>query len=92
MAVLPLFWGVVLLVGKTRAGRLVLTRRRWKYFMLFGVVLALIIVFVAMRSSLYRPGGNAALAMFPAITSLFIAQLYEPENQCSIHGVRPQRP
>lgn len=86
MAVLPLLWGVVLLIGKTRAGRLVLTRRRWKYLMLFGVVLALIIVFMAMRPSLDRSGGNAVLAMFPAITGLFIAQLYEPESSAQFRA------
>lgn len=52
--------------------------------MLFGVVLAVIVVFVAMRPSLDRPGGNAVPAMFPAITGLFIAQLYEPESSAQL--------
>lgn len=73
--------GATVLVGRTRAGRLVLTRRRWKYFMLVGVVLALIILFVVTRPSLDRPGVFPVLAVFPAVIGLFVAQLYEPESR-----------
>ncbi len=73
--------GGVLLVGRIGAGRLVLTRRRWKYFTLVGVVLGVIIVVVvASAVSPGRPGGNPALALFPALIGLFLAQLYEPES------------
>lgn len=72
--------GTIVLVGRTRAGRLVLTRRRWKYFTLAGVVLAVIIMFVVTAPSLDRLGGNPVLAVFPALIGLFVAQLYEPES------------
>ncbi|OAE01978.1 hypothetical protein [Arthrobacter sp. OY3WO11] len=84
MPALLVVLGGVILIGKTRAGRLVRTRRRWKYFALMGVAVALIIVTVALTSvSPERPGGNLALGLFPAILGLFVAQLYEPEE--SVH-------
>jgi hypothetical protein len=73
--------GAVVLVGKSRAGRLVLTRRRWKYFTFVGAVLGIIIVIIV-GTAIFpaRPGGNPALALFPAMIGLFLAMLYEPEN------------
>lgn len=86
MALVLLLWGAVLLVGKTRAGRIVLTRRRWKYFTLLGVVLAVIITFVVTTPSLDRPGGNPVLAVVPAVIGLFVAQLYEPESSAQFRA------
>lgn len=48
--------GIIVMVGRTRAGRLVLTRRRWKYFTLVGIVLVTIILIVVTRPSLDGPG------------------------------------
>jgi hypothetical protein len=81
MPAMLLLIGAVVLVGRTRAGRLVLTRRRWKYFTLVGVVLGVIIVIVVV-SAIFpgRPGGNPALGLFPAIIGLGLAQLCEQEN------------
>jgi hypothetical protein len=78
---LLVLWGGTILVGKTRAGKLVLTRRRWKYFTLIGVVVGIIVVTVVVTAiSPDRSGGNPALGLFPAIVGLFVAQLYETEG------------
>ncbi|WP_157372475.1 hypothetical protein [Arthrobacter sp. Soil736] len=78
---LLVLWGATILVGKTRAGKLVLTRRRWKYFTLIGVVVGIIVVTVVVTAiSPDRSGGNPALGLFPAIVGLFVAQLYETEG------------
>lgn len=81
MPALLVVLGGVILIGKTSAGRLVRTRRQWRYFMLIGVVLAFITGTLVVTSiSPEPPGGNPALGLFPAITGLFVAQLYEPEK------------
>ncbi|WP_425860428.1 hypothetical protein [Arthrobacter sp. TWP1-1] len=67
--------GVTIVVGKTRTGRMVLTRRRWKYGLLIGIV----VVFTVVAIFFNRPGGNPALALFPFFIGVFIAQLFEPE-------------
>ncbi|WP_284984193.1 hypothetical protein [Arthrobacter sp. efr-133-TYG-118] len=80
MCAILFLWAATILVGKTKAGRLVLTRRRWKYFTLVGVVVAVTTMLVVTSVIQARPGGNAALPLFPAIVGLFVAQLYEPEG------------
>ncbi|WP_284764367.1 hypothetical protein [Arthrobacter sp. efr-133-R2A-63] len=75
-----LVWAITILIGKTKGGRLVLTPRRWKYFTLLGVIAAAAIVFIVTAFIPARPGGNAALPLFPTIIGLFVAQLYEPEG------------
>jgi peptidoglycan/LPS O-acetylase OafA/YrhL len=80
VAVLLLALGVVVLVGRTRGRRLVLTRQRWRYFLPFAAVLLFIIVIVVTNFSLDRALGNPVLAMFPAMTGLLLALLYEPES------------
>jgi hypothetical protein len=78
---LLVLWGATILVGKARAGKLALTRRRWKYFTLIGVVVGIIVVTVVVTAiSPDRSGGNPALGLFPAIVGLFVAQLYETEG------------
>lgn len=79
--------GAVVFAGKTRAGRLVLTRRRWKYLMFVGAVLGIIIVIIVGTAIFpVRPGDNLALALFPAMIGFFLAhaQLYEPENTAQV--------
>lgn len=81
MAALLIAWGGVILVGETRAGRLVRTRRRWRYFTLIGVVLATIIAIVVSTSiSTERQEANPAAGLLPAIIGLLVAQLYEQER------------
>lgn len=78
---LLILWGATILVGKTRAGKLVLTRRRWKYFTLIGVVVGIIVVTVVVTAISPEPSrGNPALGLFPAVVGLFVAQLYETEG------------
>ena len=73
--VVALVLGVTIAVGRTRTGRLVLTRRRWKY----GLLIAIVVVFTAVAVFFNRPGGNPALALFPFGVGVFIAQLFETE-------------
>ncbi|MDF9751990.1 hypothetical protein [Arthrobacter sp. ES3-54] len=81
LAAMVLLGGAVVLGGRTRAGRLVLTRRRWKYFTLIGVVLGVIILIASASASFPgRTGATPALALFPALVGLFLTQLYEPEK------------
>ncbi|MGO4584928.1 hypothetical protein AB4Z38_13710 [Arthrobacter sp. 2RAF6] len=80
MCALLLLWAATILVGKIKGGQLVLTRRRWKYFTLIGVVVAVTIMLVVTFVLPGRPGGNAALPLFPTIVGLFVAQLYEPAS------------
>lgn len=80
MPALLVVLGGVILVGKTRAGRLLRTRRRWRYFALIGVVSAVIMTVALTSLSSERQGGSLALVLFPAIIGLFVAQLYEPEK------------
>ena len=85
MAALLIAWGGVILVGKTRAGRLVRTRRRSRYFTLIGVVLATIIAIVVSTSiSTERQEANPAAGLLPAIIGLLVAQLYEQERAAQL--------
>jgi hypothetical protein len=68
--------GVTIVVGRPRAGRLVLTRRRWKYAVLIGFV----VVFAVAVVMLNRPDGNPAFALVPLGVAMFAAQLFEPES------------
>ncbi|WP_315915799.1 hypothetical protein, partial [Arthrobacter sp. lap29] len=67
--------GAIIVVGRTRAGRIVLTRHRWKYGLLIGVI----VVYTVMTVVLNRPVGNPGLAIFPIVLGLFVAQLFESE-------------
>ena len=80
MPALLVVLGGVILAGKTRAGMLVRTRRRWRYFALTGVVSAVIMTVALTSLSPERQGASLALVLFPAIIGLFVAQLYEPEK------------
>jgi hypothetical protein len=81
MPALLVFWGGVILVGRTRAGRLVRSRRRWRYLALLGVVSFVVIVTIVGTShNPERPGADLSLRLFPPIVALFVAQLYERED------------
>jgi hypothetical protein len=70
--------GFLVLIGKTRTGRLVRTHRRWKCILLIGVA----VVFTTLAGVtliIDRPGGNPALPLFPVIVGGFVAQLFESE-------------
>lgn len=79
-AVGQLALATLVMVGRTKAGRLVLTHQRWKYFTLGGIVLVTIILLMVTQPSLDRPGGNLDLAFYPVLISGCVAQLYEPES------------
>jgi peptidoglycan/LPS O-acetylase OafA/YrhL len=77
-----LLWTVMILGGKTKSGRLLLTRRRWKYFIVLGVVVAAtitiaVIAILAAQPDQYSPLLSPLLQM---LLGLFVAHLYEPEG------------
>lgn len=67
--------GITVLVGRTRAGQLVLTRRLWRFAVVLFIVVAVIVVAVLPKG----PGSGPILAMVPAILGGTVAQLFEPE-------------
>ncbi|GAA4050338.1 hypothetical protein GCM10023063_42610 [Arthrobacter methylotrophus] len=79
MAALALLFGVVVLVGKTKAGPVTRTRRRWKYVcLLVYIVLMVIMIIVTISVTSGHPSGNGQWGLFPALLALFLVQLYEP--------------
>jgi hypothetical protein len=87
-----LFLAATIVVGKTKAGRLVLTRRRWKYFTLIGLFIAVIITFVVAAPNLDRPWANSVLSVFPLVLGGFVAQLYEPESTAQCQNLEENLP
>lgn len=71
-----IFWGAVIVVGRTRAGLVVLTRRRWKYGLLIGVIVVCTVTAVVLN----RPVGNPGMAVFPIVVGVFVAQLFESKR------------
>ncbi|POH57260.1 hypothetical protein [Arthrobacter glacialis] len=73
--------GIAVLVGRTRAGQLVLTsqlvltRRLWRFAVVLFIVVAVIVVAVLPKG----PGSGPIMAMVPAILGGTVAQLFEPE-------------
>ena len=75
-----LLWAAMILVGKTKSGKLLLTRRRWKYFIILSVVVAVamtlaVISIVAAQPDHYSPLMSPLVQM---LLALFVAHLYEP--------------
>ena len=75
-----LLWATMILVGKTKSGRLLLTRRRWKYFIILGVVVAVamtlaVISILAAQPDRYSPLLQPLVQM---LLALFVAHLYDP--------------
>jgi hypothetical protein len=79
MCAILLLWAAMILVGKTKSGRLLLTRRRWKYFIILGVVVAvamtLAVIIHAAQADHYSPLTSPLVSM---LLALFVAHLYEP--------------
>jgi hypothetical protein len=81
-------------VGKTKSGRLLLTRRRWKQFTFLGTVVAAAItlgVIIAVLAA--RPGIHSPLLppLYPILLGLAAAYLYEPESPPLIKGPATDR-
>jgi hypothetical protein len=76
---LALRFGVLVLVGRTKAGPVTRTRRRWKYVsLLVYIVLMLIMIIVMISVTSGHPSSNGQWGLFPALLALFLVQLYEP--------------
>lgn len=76
MAGLIIVVGVIVLSGRSRSGRLRLTRHRWKYG---AVIAAVAVTVVGVVISAADFSTNPTSALYPCLTGLFIAQLFEPE-------------
>lgn len=79
MCAILLTWAAVM-VGKTKTGGLLLTRRRWKYFSILSAVVAagitlVDIVIVAARPDSYDP---VLSSLFPMFLAWVAAYSYEP--------------
>lgn len=77
-----LTWAATILVGKTKSGGLLLTRRRWKYFIVLGGVVAVSITLAVISILAAQPDRNSPLGP-PLILRLqgwVVAHLYEPEG------------
>ncbi|ALV45310.1 hypothetical protein MB46_07180 [Arthrobacter alpinus] len=75
-AAAAIFWGFTVVVGRTRSGRIVLTRRRWKYGLLIGVI----VVYAVLVVAVHRPASNLGFAVFPIGVAIFVGQLFESET------------
>lgn len=81
LAIMLIVLGVAVLVGKTRYGRLVRTRQRWKY--LTGVGLVALLLGLMIASVVGSPGqleSNPVAGLLPGLMALVIAQFYEAES------------
>ena len=77
-----LLWAAMIMVGKTKSGRLLLTRRRWKYFTVVGAVVAVTITIAVISIIAAQPDRYSPLVspLYPMFLGLFVAYLYEPEG------------
>lgn len=82
MCAILLLWAAMILVGKTKSGRLLLTRRRWKQFTVLGVVVAAAITLGVISILAARPESRSPLLapLYPMLLGLTAAYLYEPES------------
>lgn len=73
-------WATMIIIGRTRSGRLPLTRRGWKYFTILGTVVALTITVVVISILAAEPDRYSSLVppLYPMLLGLFTAYLYEP--------------
>jgi amino acid permease len=80
MCAILLLWAAMILLGKTKSGRQILTRRRWKYFTVLGTVVAATITVAVISILAAQPDRDSPLVS-PLVTmflGLFVAYLYEP--------------
>jgi hypothetical protein len=77
-----LTWAAMILGGKTKSGRLLLTRRRWKYFSVLGAVVAVTVTIAVISILAAQPDQYSPLVspLYPMFLGLFVAYLYEPEG------------
>jgi hypothetical protein len=82
MCAILLLWAAMILIGKTKSGSLLLTRRRWKYLTIFGTVVAVILTLVLISILAAWPNRYSPLVppLFPMLLGLAAAYLYEPEG------------
>lgn len=81
MCAILLLWAAMILVGKTKSGRLLLTRRRWKQFTVLGVVVASAITLGVISILAAQPGSHSPQAPLSLmLLGLTAAYLYEPES------------
>lgn len=71
--------GLAVSIGKSRSGRLVLTRRRWRYVLLI-VPAAVIAVILVLDTVWFTRAPSAITAMFPSILGGLVSQMFEPEG------------
>ncbi|MFJ5696586.1 hypothetical protein [Arthrobacter sp. NPDC093139] len=77
-----LLWAAMILGGKTKSGRLLLTRRRWKYFIVLSVVVAVAITIAVIAILAAQPDQDSPLVqpLVQMLLALFVAHLHEPEG------------
>ncbi|MFJ5698720.1 hypothetical protein [Arthrobacter sp. NPDC093139] len=94
MCAILLLWATIILIGKTKSGGLLLSRRRWKQFTVLGVVVAAAITLGVIISILAaRPGSRSPLLppLYPMLLGLTAAYLYEPESPPLMRGPATDR-
>jgi drug/metabolite transporter (DMT)-like permease len=72
----------LILGGKTKSGTLLLTRRRWKNFIVLGVVVAVAMTIAVIAILAAQPDQDSPLLspLLQMLLGLFVAHLYEPEG------------
>lgn len=80
MCAILLLWSALILVGTTKSGRQILTRRHWKYFTILGVVVAAAITVAEISTLAVRPVRYSPLTppLYAMLLGLFVAYPYEP--------------
>jgi hypothetical protein len=82
MCAILLLWAALILVGRTKSGKLILTGRRWKYFSFFGAGVAAAITLAVFFIVAAQPDQYSPLVspLYPMFLGLAAAYLYEPEG------------
>lgn len=93
MCAILLLWAAMILVGKTKSGRILLTRQRWKQFTVLGTVVAAAITLGVIVILAAQPGSRSPLLppLYPMLLGLTAAYLYQPESPPLIKGPATDR-
>lgn len=80
MCAILLTWAAMILVGKTKSGTLLLSRRRWKYFTILGAVVGATITLAVISILAAQPDRYSPVVspLYPMLLGLVAAYLYEP--------------